>query len=313
MNPILVTGLQRTGTTWVGRVLASAGLAYISEPFNLHTRAGVCAIPKSAWYQYVTTDNEHLFQKPFAETLKFRYDWKAESKTLTSLKDVARMARDWNRFRSSRGKRPLIKDPIAFFSAEWISERFNADVIVMIRHPAAFASSQKRLGWHFDFDDLLRQQHLMRDMLDPFSEDMRAASQADIVSQAATLWKIVYSIALQYRERHKDWLFVRHEDACNAPLETFQYVFARLGIEASPESDRFIAESTSSSNNVETDRTHELNRSSRSLAYAWHQRLTQEEIESVRSITNDVASHFYTDEDWTPQVVPSVIRPSASS
>lgn len=42
--------------------------------------------------------------------------------------------------------RPLVKDPFALFSAEWFADNFDAEVIVIVRHPAAVVSSIKRLG-----------------------------------------------------------------------------------------------------------------------------------------------------------------------
>ena len=49
------------------------------------------------------------------------------------------------------GLRPLLKDPIAIMSCEWLAETFNMDVIVVIRHPAAFVASLKVAGWEFAF------------------------------------------------------------------------------------------------------------------------------------------------------------------
>jgi hypothetical protein len=45
-SPILVTGAHRTGTTWVGKMLAaSPQVAYISEPLNVWHRPGVLRAP----------------------------------------------------------------------------------------------------------------------------------------------------------------------------------------------------------------------------------------------------------------------------
>ena len=41
-NPILVTGSHRSGTTWVGKMLAAdSDTAYISEPLNVLHRLGI--------------------------------------------------------------------------------------------------------------------------------------------------------------------------------------------------------------------------------------------------------------------------------
>ncbi len=64
-----------------------------------------------------------------------------------------------------RGATPLVKDPIALFSAEWLAATFDMRVLVMIRHPAAFAASIRRRGWRHRFADFLEQPLLMRDLL----------------------------------------------------------------------------------------------------------------------------------------------------
>ena len=53
-RPILVTGAHRTGTTWVGRLLAAApAVAYISEPLNVLHRPGVFRAKVANWYTYI--------------------------------------------------------------------------------------------------------------------------------------------------------------------------------------------------------------------------------------------------------------------
>jgi LPS sulfotransferase NodH len=56
--PILVTGTHRSGTTWVGKMLAAdACTAYISEPLNVLHRPGVFRPKVKYWYQYICEDN----------------------------------------------------------------------------------------------------------------------------------------------------------------------------------------------------------------------------------------------------------------
>ena len=69
------------------------------------------------------------------------------------------MTRDYfktNYFRVSK-KRPLIKDPIAFFSACWLQQIFNMKAVCLIRHPAAFVNSIINARWDFPFQHFLDQ------------------------------------------------------------------------------------------------------------------------------------------------------------
>ncbi|NIW45632.1 MAG: sulfotransferase family protein, partial [Gammaproteobacteria bacterium] len=73
-RPILVTGVHRSGTTWVGKMIAaSPQVTYISEPLNMHHRPGVMRAPVDHWYQYICEDNQDEYLKPLRDTLDYRY------------------------------------------------------------------------------------------------------------------------------------------------------------------------------------------------------------------------------------------------
>src|SRR5512146_1513942 len=115
-KPILVTGAHRSGTTWVGRMLAAGpGVAYISEPLNVLHRPGVFAAPVRYWYTYICNDNQAEFLPAFEQLNDFDYHLWAEIRSLRSAKDFFRMLRDFGIFYrgSLRGQRLLLKDPFA--------------------------------------------------------------------------------------------------------------------------------------------------------------------------------------------------------
>src|SRR5688572_23661618 len=90
--PILVTGTHRSGTTWVGKMLAAdAGTAYISEPLNVLHRPGVFRPKVKYWYQYICDDNEKEFLPGFRALLEFDYRLWDELRSLRSRRDVLRM------------------------------------------------------------------------------------------------------------------------------------------------------------------------------------------------------------------------------
>src|SRR3972149_1862423 len=154
LQPILVTGAHRSGTTWVGRMLAShPRTAYISEPLNVLHRRGVYRADVERWYTYITEGNEDKYLPAFHELLNFHYHLFSELGSLRSQKDFLRMGRDLAIFMNGklRGQRVLLKDPFAVFSAPWFAQKLNCQVVITVRHPAAFASSLKRLNWTYDF------------------------------------------------------------------------------------------------------------------------------------------------------------------
>src|SRR5512138_3977947 len=103
VKPILVTGAHRTGTTWVGRMLAAdPQTAYISEPLNVLHRPGVMRAKVKYWYIYLTEENGEAYLPALRETLAFRYHLPAELLSLRSMHDLLRMGRDLSIFARGR-------------------------------------------------------------------------------------------------------------------------------------------------------------------------------------------------------------------
>ncbi len=302
-RPILVTGSHRSGSTWVGKTLANAPeVGYIREPFGVHHRRGVLDVDFPYWFPYVCPENEAPYLSPVRDMLAFRYRTGAGLASSRSPRDVALVGHDrmeFARFRRRRA-RPLLKDPIAVFSAEWIADRFDTQVIALIRHPAAFASSLKKYDWTHPFGDFLAQPLLMRDLLASYTDDVErlAREEHDILDQAILLWNLIHAAIETYRERRKDWFLARHEDLSRDPVEGFRSMFASVGVPFSSETERAIARSTGSDNPAEVTDAGVLARDSRAGIWTWKARLSEQEIDRIRAGTDPLWRAFYTEEDW---------------
>ena len=301
--PILVTGAHRSGTTWVGKMLAAGGqAAYISEPLNVLHRPGVYAAPIQHWYTYICTENEADFLPALQQTLAFRYHTWDEIRSLRSRKDALRMGRDWSTFLGGKllKKRPLLKDPFAVFSAPWFASRLGSRVVITVRHPAAFASSLKRLSWRFQFNDLLSQPLLMKHLLQPFRAEIEAVPPDDTVGQAALLWKIIYHTVDEYHRQNPEFIILRHEDLSLNPLEGFSKLYSALGLHFNTRTQQTVIESSSTDNprEVSTDAVHAYRLNSRANLAHWKSRLTRDELQRIARITAETAALFYPDIDW---------------
>lgn len=303
-KPILVTGAHRTGTTWVGRMLAAnPATAYISEPLNVLHRPGVMRAPAPFWYLYVTRENEGPLLEALHETLAYRYHLPAELASLRSGHDFLRMCRDAGIFLRGRllRQRPLLKDPFAVFSLPWFARRLDCEIVVTVRHPAAFASSLKRLNWPFDFGDLLAQPLLMRDQLEPYRTGMESMPAGDIIGQASLLWVMVYRSVQAARRSLPAVRVVRHEDLSLDPAAGFRDLYGQLGLDFTPRVEQSILRSSSSDNPAEVSRrnAHSVRLDSRANLHNWKRRLEPEEIRRVRALTEDVARDFYPEVEWS--------------
>jgi hypothetical protein len=302
-RPILVTGMPRSGTTWVGRVLsAGGGAGYLNEPFNLATSPGTIRVPVDRWFPYVTEENEHEILPAFGPILRFEYPLRRELGRCRSYVDLLHTLKMWRSFVQGRGRRPLVKEPHAVFSAEWFAGRLDADVVVTVRHPAAVVSSWKRLDWSFDFAHLLGQPALMRDLLGPFRTEMERALEPghDLVDRVALLWHVVYRTVASYRERFPAFLVVRQEDLSREPGTGYRGLFEALDLPLTRAAERAIAEASSSANPKETtvENPHETRLDSRANLTSWKRRLSEDELERIHAATADTAALFYSPDEW---------------
>jgi hypothetical protein len=303
LTPILVTGTHRSGTKWLGKMLAADALtAYISEPLNVLHRPGIFRAKISHWYQYICEENESEYLPAFQQLMDFDYHLWDEIRSIRSLKDFLRMGRDFRIFSNGlmHGQRILIKDPFAVFSAPWFAKKLNCKVVVAVRHPAAFANSLKRLNWPFDFDDLLDQPLLMRDHLEPYYDEMRSIKSDDVIGQAALLWRMIYRSVHSTLELNPDFIVVRHEDLSRDPVNKYRDLYALLGLDYTPHVQEIILNSSNSDNPVELSRrkTHSIKLDSLANMDNWKRTLTYEEIQRIREMTEEVFLLYYSDKEW---------------
>jgi hypothetical protein len=221
-------------------------------------------------------------------------------RSLTSRKDFLRMGRDFSIFLRGRllRQRPLIKDPFAVFSVPWFAERLGCRVVITVRHPAAFASSLKRLNWPFNFRDLLEQPLLMQNWLDVDRAEMESVPSDDIIGQAALLWRMVYRVVARMMKLHPSFIVVRHEDLSLDPVPGYRDLYAALDF--TPQVETTILNASSSENPAELSKkkVHAVKLDSRANLDNWKKRLSADEITRIRRMTGKTANLFYSDEEW---------------
>ena len=299
-RPIVVTGSHRSGTTWVGRMLSLSGEAgYIHEPLNPVRRPNWLAHPVPYWYVYITDENADLYAPDLERAMSFDYPVGRNLVRLRRPNHAGIMFSDVSRSLRPRlrGARPLLKDPFALFSAEWLQGKYDANVVVTVRNPIAFVGSIKRLNWQFKFKTLLGQGPLMRDWLHPFESEMRRCrdSDVDVVEQGIVLWNALHHAIAELRDRHPDWSVVRHEDLAADPQVGFEALYRSCALGWDPG----VAEKVRAFSTADTGKElpmwkhGSVKRDSKRATETWKVRLADDEVERVRAGTGEVAKLFY--------------------
>lgn len=281
---------------------------YIHEPFNVSDPPGrgICNIAFKHWFTYISRENEEAYYRALRNTIELKYDLVAALRSARSLANVLTIQRQYRTFLRHRfqGSRPLIKDPLAFFSAEWLAERFDMHVVVLMRHPAAFVSSVHKLGWQHPFSHFAEQPLLLGGLLRRFSAQIEAYAhcQPSILDQAILLWRMIHHSACEYRRRHAEWVFVRHEDISRDPLAGFRELFETLGLPFTTHVKRKIDEYSGSTNPRDSDASigseQAIYRYSQLNLLNWKSRLTAEQIAYIRDRVEDVSHLLYPDAYW---------------
>ena len=308
IKPVLVTGSPRSGTTWVGRILTtSSQLYYVHEPFNPDFRPGssICNVKFKHHQTYIAQANEKRYYEPVRQMVEGKYSLPAGILACRSIGDIKKVWNQKKKFQEYHRQHmlPLIKDPIALMSAGWLGSRFDIHVVIMIRHPAAFVASMKRLNWGFDPSRwALSQRLLLRDYLSPMEDELKVLrdSKSDIIDQTALLWKVLYFVVLKYKKEYPEWTYLRHEDLSRDPLSSFEQLFKTLGLEFTDEVQERIDEYSNESNPSHAtgdDKLLKLN-SKKVISY-WKKMLSDQEVMRIKEIVGEVSESFYSDSDWT--------------
>jgi Sulfotransferase family len=296
-SPVLVTGMHRSGTSWVGSMLCAGGdLINIGEPLNVLNRQTIFPKRVELWYAHITDENEADFLPYYRDALAFKLHPLADlaRMRLGSPRDPYRIARRWGDFFLGRAqqRRLLIKDPFAVFSIDWFVRRLGCQVVVVVRHPVAVVSSLKRLGFVFDFRNLLRQPSLMDGRLSRFRPEIEASLESgdDVIGQGSLLWRIIYDSL-----EPPDVRIVRHEDLSLEPVAQCAQLYAELGLELTSEARAAIEASTSEKNpgEVPVRDPFKVRLASRTNLSNWERRLDEAEVERILEITGSVAARYY--------------------
>ncbi len=306
---VLVTGLPRSGTSWVGKMLEASGeVVYVNEPLNPQhppgRSPGVLNARVTHRFQYIDAADDAEWRRAFTDTLGLRYRPGAELRQNRSAYDLGRMAKYATAFTVGRlrGRRAMLDDPYALFSTGWLVREMGCEAVVLVRDPVAFVGSWRALGWQIHFHELLEQPALVRDHLGPYVERMRSlVGSPDWLARSCLLWEAAYDVVDRSFRGLPGVHLVSYESLVQDPMTGFAEVYGSLGLTWSDGAEERVRTAT-------TERPGAANGAMRwslrgglsRTAYrpmgrgtalsTYRSRLTPGEIERVRELTATVAA-----------------------
>jgi hypothetical protein len=307
---VLVVGVPRSGTTWVGTVLArSAGASYLGEPDN-HLRFAYALRAKlragERQYPVLAPDQEDgrvdelrvLWENAFSEERR-RGIAELRGRSANRLVELAGgrpIMRLLAGSRSSpllrmavalaRPERPkasaasvVVKSVYASLCAEWVQERQGPWVVAVIRHPRNVISSWVELGWM----NPAGPDPIETAFPPVIAEDLAALYQAPVQATsrlARSTWLVAaLTCALEDAcRRNPHWVRVEHEELCVQPLEGFMAMAAAAGLPWSEVGDERLEETNRPGEGYEPSRI------SSEMPDAWRRRLTDDQVREVDEV-----------------------------
>ena len=266
--PVLVLGMPRSGTTWVGRTLGSAPkVLYFNEPVS---EVHVAEQGRATFFE-VDPDNppaSYVWPLRFAAAGVPAFG----SGTVASVGLFVRTA-----------NRVVIKEvnPLAI---EWYQRALEPALVYVVRHPAAVAVSLHERGWGWP---VYEQRFLPGTALPDVGESYWARIGA------------IQGIALARAERVATAAMVAYEDLCADPFACFRDLFEITRLRWTDAVAATLRASTEGDITRGADDPLGTTRNTKAMADAWRARITPSQLEAVRAgweATNP--SRYTADSEW---------------
>jgi hypothetical protein len=310
---ILVTGAPRSGTTALGRMIGFSRHAnYLWEPFNDKYWHGVpdyypyigksTKEDKKRFYDTLITNAIHLRNlKPIVTINPEDSLLKRAGKKL----GINRTTFLW--YKTPQIKQLLyhasimvLKDPIGIFLSGYLAQEHGFKIIATIRHPAAVASSRKKLNWVFNFDWWRNQEDFYADHFKDIDDQLKKY-ELDFIEETAFHWLTCYSYIQKVKEQYPDKvMIVRHEDMSEKPISELQKVFEYVGLPFEEKIQKKIVHITSGTQLEKSTSTLATleRRDGKRLVFKWKKDTTQKELDIINEITRPVSSLYYKETEY---------------
>jgi hypothetical protein len=286
--PILVTGMYRSGTTWVGAMLAPAGLWHLHEPFNPN---------RGLWRDELAYARADAARPDIDELVRALF--RGRHRTVLRLPHAGQWFTPL-RLLPFEPARVLLKDPSAALLTEYLVRRHGMRALVLFRHPAAIVRSFLRLGWPTGalVERLRSSASLVEDWLAPVDSSMAAAVGRRDALSGTVLYGCLATVLLGFASRNPDTMIpLSFEALCEDPTARFRALYEKLALDYDDRARDVHARLSSGGDGRE--RPHGVIRSSASVARRWRTEITEGELETIREVWAGFGLPLYREPpDW---------------
>jgi len=282
---ILVTGMPRSGTTWLARLLATAqGTALTGrEPMNPRGRQYALGRTLPGWVR---------MQSP---SLQQRW----------ALQSAYRGLNPWVYSRYGRRQwaaplpwtRLVVKDPFAMLSVPAVVRTTGTAAVLVYRHPGAALASYRRMGWQPDLAELqpvVRAHQQEVPFRDPRADDLPLPGEVSEPEAMGRFWSALYAMALSDVGDCPQLIVVSHEELAGGGASAAHALFEVLGLRWTGRSDIELASESGRRTEGASMGTelHNFNRDPAKVAMSWRNLVTETEIELIESVTGRVRARL---------------------
>ena len=277
---LLIVGVPRSGTSWLGRALAmTTDASYVHEPdHERYVIAAMHAKRRLGLFPVLSPGDRapsyrRLWERAFrdqvkARTLAYRMAarlfWKASEPEFEAALDYPRPSRSLRLraagFLGSRSPRDgaekplvIVKSAHAAFSVEWIAQEMDPTVIVVARHPLNTLASWIELGIRECTLELETFPRVRERLLIPLGIDAPSRNVSPLTRAAWNLGLLASCLQASV-DRHPGWHVVSHESLVADPLGGYRALCGDLGLGWTTSIEEFLEQSDRPGTGFETHR-----------------------------------------------------------
>ena len=271
-DPILVTGVPRSGTTWLARWLADGGGMALPGREPMNPRSGSYALggTVSGWARLtdLTPGQRRRLRLAYRGLNPFVYSRYGHRQSLAPLPS----------------RRVVIKDPFALLSVPAIAAATGARPVLVYRHPGAVLASYRRMGWTPDQDEL--KAVVLQAAKDGVDVPVPPRLTPESPEAMGHFWATLHELALADAERAGLRLtVVSHPELAATGHEGGRRLAHELQVPWTPAMARELDREDAGTAVASGSTLHQLDRPPGAVAHAWRGQLTDAETAAVEAVT----------------------------